>query len=262
MSTRTFHGNIDLDDIAAHIKAEYERDGLVVQSFGDEDGFTVQIASRQHRQSGGSTSLTVVLSPVEDGVLVKMGKQSWTGIAASLGETALSVAKNPWSLLTRLDDLAADFDVIGLEGKVWKSIEKLMLSRQASHQISERLRKLVCGYCDFANDAKAGECVNCGAPMGDEQPQACGKCGFVNDARALRCSQCEAGLGNHLGALPPVPGNSASSGGPVPVSSPAPAAPSAPPPPAKPQVKCRGCGTSHDKGTLFCSSCSRPLPRR
>ena len=218
---------------------------------------------------GVPTSLTVVLSPVEDGVMVKMGKQSWSGIAASLGTTAMSVVRNPWSLLHRLDDLAADFDVMGLESKVWKSIEKLMESRQASHQISERLRKLVCGYCDFANDAKAGECENCGAPLGDEQPQACGKCGYVNDARAIRCGQCEAGLGDYVGTQPPPPSAPvSSSGGPVPVpvsssaaSAPA-AAPTEPPKPAKPQVKCRACGTPHDKGTLFCSSCSRPLPRR
>lgn len=279
METRTFHGEIKPHELAQHLEASFERNGLEVQHFGDEKGLTVQIASAKHRRSGGATSLTVVLSEIEDGVLVKMGEQSWAGVAASLGQTALSVAKNPWSLLERLDDLASDWDVISLKKQAWKAIEDLAASRAASHQISDRLRKVVCGYCDFANPADIGECEACGAPLGDEQPQACGKCGFVNDARAIKCSQCNHGLGAaaHSGASPqeskPSGGGgmlggaiaavtAATMGGQSNESS----AASAPPAPVtasdKPQVSCRTCGTPHDKGTLFCSSCSRPLPRR
>ncbi|MCA9793346.1 MAG: zinc ribbon domain-containing protein [Candidatus Eremiobacteraeota bacterium] len=266
MSTRTFHGNVTTADLAQHLEATFTKNGLIARSRGDQDGTTVQISSSQGRESGGQTSLAITLQAVEDGVLVKMGEQSWLGIAASLGETALSVAKNPWSLIGRLDDLAADFDAATLEKQAWKAIEGFMRSRAASTQISDRLRRVQCPYCDFANPAGAGECSACGAPLGTEQPQSCLKCGFVNDARAVQCGQCGHGLGLGASAPSPMAGPPSS---PPPLPPPVPvAAASAPsqaysePVEAVPQVSCRGCGAPHAKGTLFCSVCSRPLPRR
>lgn len=249
--------------------ARFGQGELEVQTFGDRESLNVQIASRQHRKSGGATSLTVTLQRVEDGVLVKMGQQSWLGVAASLGQTALSVAKNPWSILNRLDDLASDFDVLGLEKKAWATIEEFAASRRASHQISERLLTLTCPYCDFANRTGAGDCESCGAPLGNEQPVACGRCGFVNPAGSSHCQQCRGSLIPGQPDLPePAPASSggglAGLGAVLGLGAAATAAAPAPEPAEVPEdaVSCRACGTPHKKGTLFCSSCSRPLPRR
>ncbi|MGE0488971.1 MAG: zinc ribbon domain-containing protein [Vulcanimicrobiota bacterium] len=266
MSTRTFHGNVTTSELARHLEATFTKNGLIARSRGDGPALTVQISSTQARESGGQTSLAVTLQAVEDGVMVKMGQQSWMGIAASLGETAMAVAKNPWNLLGRLDDLAADFDVISLEKQAWKSIDEFMRARAASTQISERLRRVQCPYCDFANQAGAGECSSCGAPLGTEQPQSCLQCGFVNDARAVQCGQCGHGLGLGASAPSPMAGPPSS---PPPMPAPVPVASASgssqaysEPAEAVPQVSCRGCGAPHAKGTLFCSVCARPLPRR
>ncbi len=259
MASRTFHGALTLQDLTDHLVASFHRGELEVQHFGDDDGVTVQIASRQNRQSGGHTSLTITLQPVQDGVLVKMGQQNWMGVAASLGQTALSVLRNPWSILDRLDDLATDFDIISLEKKAWECIEELVRSRGASHQISENLRNVVCPYCETANDSQAENCSSCGAPLGEAQPIACAKCGFINKAGSKFCGQCEHPLTPEAASLPRP---SQASVGVVPVQAPSTPTPEPAPQTVEPQVSCRGCGTPHTKGTLFCSVCSRPLPRR
>ena len=52
---------------------------------------------------------------------MSIGQQEWLGIAASLGITALSIFQNPWRLIDRLDDVAADINSIQLENRIWEA---------------------------------------------------------------------------------------------------------------------------------------------
>ena len=119
-----------------------------------------------------------------------MGDQEWLGVAASLGQTALSTLQNPWNVLNRLDDVAADVDSLQLPEKVWAALEKFVHSMKASKEISERLRTTMCPYCQTANAVGAANCIQCGAPLGTVQPDACSKCGYVNTKEAQFCGNC------------------------------------------------------------------------
>src|SRR5512147_2903517 len=106
MQPRIFHGDLSPDELARALIAEFNHGNLQARQIGSGDKVAVQIASDQQPVSGGQTALTVSLQKVEDGVSVLIGKQAWLGVAASLGWTALTAWRNPWTLLNRLDDLA------------------------------------------------------------------------------------------------------------------------------------------------------------
>jgi DNA-directed RNA polymerase subunit RPC12/RpoP len=127
---------------------------------------------------------------VEDGVHVRLGSQQWLGVAASLGFTALALLQNPVSLIGRLDDLAQDYASLQLSARIWQTLERAAQNLGASFELSERLRRLTCPYCDTANPVGEPSCVACGAPLGPAQPVACPKCGFVTDAGSTRCPNC------------------------------------------------------------------------
>ncbi len=100
----------------------------------------IQVATREQTMSGGHTALSIILQKVEDGVSVQVGQQAWLGIAASLGTTALSVLRNPWSILNRLDDIAQDIENLQMSDEVWKILESTSLSLGATQEFSERLQ--------------------------------------------------------------------------------------------------------------------------
>ncbi len=134
--------------------------------------------------------MTVTLQAVEDGVAVKLGKQAWLGVAASLGSTALSALKSPFYLIGRLDDLAQDIENLQLTQEVWETIAETARLNRAGHLISERLRRLSCGYCRTANAVGDSNCIACGAPLGDEQPRGCPHCGYVVASDTATCPNC------------------------------------------------------------------------
>ena len=150
----------------------------------------VQIATRMGSMSGGQTALTVNIQKVEDGVMIELGQQAWLGVAASLGQTAWSALRNPFSLLSRLDDLAQDLESIQLSERVWKTIDKTIATHGASHELSDRLRRITCDYCGTANPLGEGSCIACGAPLGDAQPTTCPHCGFVIRTNETICPNC------------------------------------------------------------------------
>jgi uncharacterized paraquat-inducible protein A len=127
---------------------------------------------------------------VEDGVLARLGQQEWLGVAASLGTTALGALRNPLTLLGRLDDLAQDISSLQLTDRVWQTVVRTAESLGASHEISERLRRLTCSYCLTANPVGEPRCIACGAPLGPEQPSACPHCGYIVGAGEVTCPQC------------------------------------------------------------------------
>jgi hypothetical protein len=150
----------------------------------------VQIATRMGAQSGGQTAMTVNIQAVEDGIMVEVGQQAWLGVAASLGHTAWSALRNPFSLLSRLDDLAQDIESIQLSEKVWKVIDRAVKAIGASHSLSERLQRVTCDFCGTANALGEGSCMACGAPMGNAHPTTCSRCGFVVSFAEVTCPNC------------------------------------------------------------------------
>jgi RNA polymerase subunit RPABC4/transcription elongation factor Spt4 len=192
MEKRTYHGNIRPEDIGRALVAEFDHGNLQAQMTGSDDRIIVQIASRALRESGGQTALTVILEKIEDGVMVQLGDQQWFGVAASMGQTALSALRNPISLLGRLDDLAQDISSIQLVESIWQTIHRTAEAAGASHEISERLRRVECAYCGAAVPVGESTCPACGGPMGNAQPKACLKCGFVPPAGTRQCPKCGA----------------------------------------------------------------------
>lgn len=191
MDVRIFHGPITPDDLAHSLIAHFNRGNFRVQRIGSGARVAVQIASQQNAMSGGPTALSVLLSKVDDGVSVQIGKQAWVGVAASLGWTALVALRNPWALLSRIDDLAQDVESLQLTDEVWLAIEASARAAGASFELSERLRRLECRYCSTANPTGEPHCIACGAPLGNIQPTTCRKCGFVLRHNEKRCPNCQ-----------------------------------------------------------------------
>jgi hypothetical protein len=190
MDKRIYHGKITPDEIAQALQAEFNQGNTRTQVFGDSNNLVVQIASSQWARSGGKTALAVNVQQVEDGIMVQVGEQQWLGVAASLGQTAISTLINPWNLLGRLDDIAQDVSSLQLNEKVWQIINGVVNAAGASLQLSERLARITCEYCGVANPVGEPTCLACGAPLGKDQPKTCNKCGFVLLNAEKFCPNC------------------------------------------------------------------------
>ena len=194
MERRIFHGNIRPNDIAHALIAEFNRGNLLTQVVGNKDKMAIQIATRLGSTSGGQTALTINLQTVEDGIMVELGQQAWLGVAASLGQTAISALRNPFSLLGRLDDLAQDIESMQLNERTWRVIESAVATLGASYALSEKLARVPCEYCGSANPLGEANCLACGAPMGNAHPTTCPNCGFVVTVEETICPNCSAKL--------------------------------------------------------------------
>lgn len=194
MTTKIYHGNITAKTLAQAISTRFTDEDLLARYSKNDNQYVVRIASRQNPQSGGKTSIGVVLQQLEDGVAIKIGKQDWLGIAASLGISALAIRKNPFGLIGRLDDIAQDIENLSLDDKLWDLIDEVAATMNASQHLSERLRRAACEYCNTANPVGEPRCLACGAPLGDSQPTTCLKCGFVAEPFDQACTNCGADL--------------------------------------------------------------------
>ena len=190
MDRRIFHGNIKPNDVAHALMAEFNRGNMHAQVVGGKGKIAVQIATRMGSMSGGQTALTINIQNVEDGIMVDLGQQAWLGVAASLGQTAWSALRNPLSLLDRLDDLAQDIENMQLSDKVWNIIGRTVATLGASHALSERLTRISCEYCGSANPLGEGNCLACGAPLGEAHPTTCPNCGFAVSLDEVVCPNC------------------------------------------------------------------------
>lgn len=195
MDRRIFHGNIQPNDIAHALMAEFNRGNLFAQVIGGKEKVAVQVATRAGAMSGGQTALTISIQPTEDGVMIEVGQQAWLGVAASLGQTALSALRNPFSLLGRLDDLAQDIENLQITEKTWQVIDRTVKARGASHALSEKFSRTTCEYCGCANPLGEACCIACGAPMGEVQPTTCSHCGFIVTTQEVTCPNCSRKLG-------------------------------------------------------------------
>jgi hypothetical protein len=194
MDRRIYHGNIKPNDLAHALMAEFNRGNLHAQVLGTKEKLAVQIATRMGSMSGGQTAMTVSIQAVEDGIMVEVGQQAWFGVAASLGQTAWTAIRNPFSLLSRLDDIAQDIESIQLSDRVWRVIDRALAAMSASHELSERLSRITCEFCGTANPLGEGNCISCGAPMGDAHPTTCARCGFAVSMEEITCPNCNQSL--------------------------------------------------------------------
>lgn len=190
MERRILHGNVKPTHIAQALMAEFNRGNLHAQTVGQADKLAVQITTRWGSQSGGQTAMTVSIEKIEDGVMIDIGQQAWLGVAASLGKTAFSALRNPFSLLGRLDDLAQDIENLQLQEKVLRTIERAAAALGVSRELSQRFQRVVCQYCKTANPLGEGSCLACGAPLGDAQPTTCPNCGFIVTKNDVNCPNC------------------------------------------------------------------------
>jgi hypothetical protein len=188
--TRIFHGEITGKDLANALIARFTDNNMLAQSFHNDDQYIVQIASRANRQSGGNTALGITISEHEHGVTVRLGRQAWFGIAASLGQTLIAAKMNPLNLINRLDDIAQDIENLTLDDKIWSVINDTAAALGASHDLKKSLKSTGCVYCGTGNAVDAGRCVACGAPMGDLQPISCNNCGQVSAKEDMVCTNC------------------------------------------------------------------------
>jgi len=170
--------------------ARFNRGNLRAQQLGDSERLIVQIGTRPGALAGGDTTISVVLQKFVDGVTVQLGQQAWLGIAASLGTTALAALRSPFNLLGRLDDLAQDIQNIQINDQIWQAIDDIARAAGASLELSERLRRMVCPYCQTANPVGEPSCIACGAPLGKTQPRTCPNCGFVIKSAEKVCPNC------------------------------------------------------------------------
>jgi len=92
--------------------------------------------------------------------------------------------------LGRLDDLAQDIENIQLKEKVWQTIDRVCATQGASHELSERLKRITCHHCGTANPLGEASCIACGAPLGDAQPATCANCGYVVTNSEEICPNC------------------------------------------------------------------------
>lgn len=194
MDRQIYHGDLNPSDIAQALLAEFNRGNLRAQILGQADHLAVQIGTRPGAASGGQTALTVTIQKVADGVMIQIGQQEWLGTATSLGWTVVTALQNPFSLIGRLNDIAQDVENLQLTEHVWTIINQAVQAVGASHQLSDRLIRLVCEYCGTANPVGEGACIACGAPLGKSQPGTCPNCGFVVELKEMVCPNCGAAL--------------------------------------------------------------------
>jgi len=194
MERRIFHGILSPTDIAQALLAEFSRGNIRAQVLGKSDKLAVQIGTRPGTMSGGQTAITVTIQQVKDGVMVEIGQQAWLGVAASLGQTAFSLLRNPFSLIGRLDDLAQDIESLQLTENIWEVIARTAASAGASHQLTDRMSRLTCEFCGTANPYGEPACIACGAPLGETHPTSCQHCGFVVWKDEKICPNCNKAL--------------------------------------------------------------------
>lgn len=190
MPQRIYHGNITNNDLASALIGQFSHGNLKVQQFGSGDNLVVQIATSPYAISGGKTALSISLQNVTDGVSVELSKQAWLGIAASLGVSTLATIRNPMNLINRLDDIAQDIEYVQLVDNIWKAINDTARALGSGFELSDRLNRYICDYCNTANPPGEPSCIACGAPLGDIQPITCKNCGYAVTKAEKVCPNC------------------------------------------------------------------------
>ena len=191
MEQKIFHGSFLPEELADCLIDHLNFDNLLIQKRINGEAVSIQIKTTNPINSGGNTSLGVIFKSIEGGVLVQLGQQTWAGIAASLGVSALATLMNPLNLLGRLDDIAQDLESLQITTKVWNALEASALSLGGSFEISSHLRRLECPYCGTNNLITEPSCFACGAPLGFKPLKTCFHCGFILTNLSKFCPNCK-----------------------------------------------------------------------
>ena len=194
METKIYHGNITAANLAKALATRFTRGDLYARAVQSGSQYIVQISTNNNPRSGGKTAIGVTLQDHKDGVVVKVGKQDWLGIAASLGKSALATWMNPLNLLQRIDDIAQDIENLSLDDKIWDTIDEVAKTVGASFELSEKFKRMSCEYCDTANPVGEPRCLACGAPLGNSQPRTCNNCGYIASPTDTVCKNCNTPL--------------------------------------------------------------------
>ena len=189
MDQRTYHGEIDPDELANALLAQFNQGSTAAQRLGRGERAIVQIGTLD-RQRRIENALTVTISKTADGVDVSLGQQQWLDAAADLAQAGLGALFNPLSLLGKLDEVARDVSSFNLPQQVWATVEQYCRSVGAGLGGSPQTMMIACAYCGVANQRDAPSCVGCGAPLGEVQPVYCPKCGQVVPHGTKFCARC------------------------------------------------------------------------
>ena len=189
MDQRTYHGDIDPDELANALLAQFNQGSTAVQQLSRGDRAIVQIGTLdRHRRI--ENALTVTISKTADGVNVSLGQQQWLDAAADLAQAGLGALFNPLSLLGKLDEVARDVSSFNLPQQVWATVEQYCKSMGVGLGGSPQTMMITCSYCGVANLPGSSTCSGCGAGLGDVQPVYCPQCGQVAPHDAKFCSRC------------------------------------------------------------------------
>jgi hypothetical protein len=193
MEQRTYHGDLDPDEMANALIAQFNQGGTAAQRLGHGDRAIVQIGTLD-RYRRVENALTVTISRTPDGTSVSLGQQQWLDAAADLAQAGLGALFNPLSLLGKLDEVARDVSSFSLPQQVWETVDKYCQGVGAGLGGSPQTMAIACAYCGVANHPGAPTCVGCGAPLGQVQPVYCPKCGQVAPHGTKICARCGAKL--------------------------------------------------------------------
>jgi hypothetical protein len=191
MDQKTYHGEIDPQELADMLVSHFDQGDLTAQKTGRTDRVVVQISTGRHRRRGDpQTSLTVTIAKVEDGVTVTVGEQQVLGIAADLVQTGIGALLNPMSLIGEIDDVVRNVSKLNLPDQVWEAIEEYCRSVGAGLGLAPEKVLVSCPFCGVGNPIGVGKCPSCGGSLADVQPITCPKCGQILEHDAKFCTRC------------------------------------------------------------------------
>jgi hypothetical protein len=191
MDQKTYHGEIDPQELADVLVSHFDQGDLAARKTGRPDRVVVQISTRAHRHwNDPHTSLAVTIAKAEDGVTVTVGEQQVLGIAADLVKTGIGALLNPMSLVGEIDDIVRDVSKLNLPDQVWEVVEEYCRSVGAGLGLAPDKLLVTCPFCGVGNPIGVGKCPSCGGSLADVQPVTCPQCGQILEHDAKFCTRC------------------------------------------------------------------------
>ena len=163
MDQKTYHGEIDPQELADVLVSRFDQGDLAARKTGRPDRVVVQISTRAHRRRDDPhTSLAVTIAKAEDGVTVSVGEQQVLGVAADLVQTGIGALFNPLSLIGEIDDIVRDVSKLTLPQQVWEVIEEYCRSVGAGLGLAPDKLLVTCPKCGQILEHDAKFCTRCG----------------------------------------------------------------------------------------------------
>ena len=189
MEIRTYHGDLDPDELANLLMAQFNQGNFAAQRYNQGNRVIVQVGTRDNRGRVENT-LAVTLSGTPDGVNVSVGEQQWLDAAADLAQAGLGALFNPLSLLGNFREIVSDMSSFSLPQQIWQTVDKYSQNAGAGRGGDPAKMAVACPYCGVANPPGAPTCTGCGAPLGEAQPVYCPRCGQQMQAGSKFCPRC------------------------------------------------------------------------